>query len=157
MALSPQVLEKLLGIRFDQVDTVQQGALGIEIDCDDGTRRKYIKASGTIAQFDALTPIATTQHQWASTTAANQGVTGVCPVSGVATTNFFWAIVRGPVVVKAATVVALTQLVSTGTSGTLDDTAASAANALGSSGGCGVTAITADGTPAAGQCRAYLS
>lgn len=156
MPLNPQVLEKLLGIRFDQVDTAQVGALGVEIDCDDGTRRKYIKASGTIAQFDALT-FTGTQHNWKSTDAVNQGVAGICPVAGVATTNFFWAIVGGPAVVKAATVVALTQLVSTATSGTLDDTVAAAANALGAAGGKGVTAITADGTPTAGQARVYLS
>lgn len=152
-----EVLEKLLGIRFVQVDTVQKHALGIEIDCDDGTRRRYAKASGSVAQFDALTVLTTTQNNVITTSAASQPVVGVCPVSGVATTNFFWAIVKGPAVVKAATVVALASLVTTATAGTLDDTAASAANALASSSGLGVWSVTADGTPAAGQARVFLS
>lgn len=156
MPLSPQVLEKLLGIRFDVVDTVQQGALGIEIDCDDGTRRKYFKASGAIALNDALVAIATV-HNVKSSDAVNLGVMGVCPVSGVATGNFFWAVVGGPTVVKAATVVALTQIVTTATSGTLDDTAAAVGNALGAASGRGTIALTADGTPSAGLCRVLLT
>lgn len=152
----PGVVQKMLGIDTARVDTVQLCELGAEVDFADGTRRKYLKASGAIAQFDALTYIGT-QSNVKTTDAVNQSIAGVCPVAGVATTNFFWAIIGGPCVVKAATVVALTQLVSTATAGTLDDTAASAANALGAAGGKGVTAITADGTPAAGQCRAALS
>lgn len=163
MALNPQVLDKMLGVRFDLVDTSQLHALGIEIDCDDGTKRKYVRAgSGSIAQFDALTndfgDASGGLFDYDSTTAASQPVHGTYPLAAApADNNFFWMIIRGTAVVKAATVVAGTQLVSTATRGTLDDTAASAANALAMAAGVGVAAITADGTPAAGQARVLLS
>ena len=57
----------------------------------------------------------------------------------------------------AATVVALAPLVTTATSGTLDDTAASAGNALAAASGVGVWSLTADGTPSAGLATVALT
>lgn len=148
---------KVLGIDLSAVDTVQKHELGLEVKCNDGTTRRYVKATTTIAQFDAVTQTAV-NNVVASTTAVVQPVVGINVLSGVSgAASFFFLVVRAlTVVVKAATVVALAPLVSTATSGTLDDTAASAGNALAAACGAGVWSLTADGTPAAGQATVSL-
>lgn len=148
---------KVLGIDLSAVDTTQKHELGLEVNCNDGTRRRYVKATTTVAQFDACTQTIV-NNVIASTTAASQPVVGINVLAGVSgAASFFWLVVRAlTVVVKAATVAALAPLVSTGTSGTLDDTAASAANALAAASGAGVWSLTVDGTPAAGQATVSL-
>ncbi len=157
MAL-PNVLMKHIGVEFNDVDTVQKHALGIELQCDDGTRRKYVRAGAAVAQYDALkVDVAEGAYDLDPTGAVLQPIAGVCPVSGVADNNFFWAIVRGKATVKvAATIVAGAHLVSTATAGTLDDTAAAADVATAASAGIGVTAVV-DDVPSAGLATVVLS
>lgn len=148
---------KLFGVDFTRIDTAQAHEAGLRISGDNGITYKYVKASGTVAQYDAVTYTANS-NEVISTSAAAQAVAGVNQSASVATTNWFWLAVEGAgIVVKAATVVAGTQLVTVATSGTLDDTAASAANALACAAGVGVYAQTADGTPAAGQATVTLT
>lgn len=150
---------KVGAVDITSIDTAKKHETGTKVICNDGTERTYFLASGAIAQFDAVTLSGATPAfgKVKSTDAVAQPVFGVNPLTGVADTNFFWAISGGPVVVKAATVVALSSLITDGTSGRLDDIAGTAANALAAGSGKGVWSITADGTPAAGQCRAILS
>lgn len=152
----PSVQQKLVGVEFNDVDTVRKHALGIELDCDDGTRRKYVRAGGTIALGDALTLDAAEGHyDYHPTSAADQPVLGVA-VTAVADNAFFWAIVRGKATVKvAAAIVAGTPLVPTAVAGTLDDTAAAVGNALAAGSGLGVIAV-ADDVPSAGLATVVL-
>lgn len=149
--MAAEVMRKLLGIKATDVDSVQKHALGIEVDFDDGTRRRYVRAGAAVAQYDALIiDFAEGKFDWQPSAAADVPIVGVCPVSGVSDNYFFWAIVKGPANVKvAATIVAGAILVPIATAGTLDDTAATAANALAMGAGVGVIAI-ADDTPSAG-------
>lgn len=153
--VSPQ--QKILGIEVTDVDTVQKHALGLEVDCDDGTRRRYVRAGAAVAQYDALIiDFAEGPYDYQPSAAADTPIHGVCPVSGVADNNFFWAVVQGKTNVKvAATIVAGAPLVPTAVAGTLDDTAATAANALAMAAGVGVVAIV-DDTPSAGIAQVVL-
>lgn len=148
---------KLLGVDFTKIDTAQSHEAGLKVIADNGIVYKYVKANGSIAQYDAVTYTAT-PNEVISTSAVNTTLAGVNQLSGVLTTNWFWLAVEGAgLVVKAATVVAGTQLVPTATAGTLDDTAAAVGNALAQGSGVGVYAQTADGTPAAGQATVTLT
>lgn len=151
-------MTKLLGIRFTDVDTVQKHALGIEVDCDDGTRRKYVRAGAAVAQYDALiVDFAEGKFDYQPSAVADTPLAGVNILSGISDNYFFWAIVRGPANVKvAATIVAGQPLVPIGTAGTLDDTAAAVGNALAMGAGVGVIGIT-DDTPSAGIALVVLT
>jgi hypothetical protein len=153
----PDVLLKLLGCKFTQVDTAAKHALGIEVDCDDGTRRKYIRAGAAIAANDALkVDVAEGAYDLDPTSAAAQPIAGVA-THAIADNSFSWVIVRGKATVKvAATIVAGAHLVSTGTAGTLDDVAAAAADAQAAAAGIGVTAVV-DDVPSAGLATVVLS
>lgn len=151
------VLFKLLGIDITLVTSDQRHELGIEIDCDDGTRRKYVRAGAAVAQYDALiVDVAEGHYDLTPASAANQPIAGVAPYA--MTDNYYgWVIVRGKATCKvAATVVAGAPLVTTATAGTLDDTAGTADNALAAASGIGVI-LVADDTPSAGLGTVILS
>jgi hypothetical protein len=143
----------LLGVDVDRLDDVAQYAQGSRVIDSGGNTREYVKAGAALAIGDALTmgTYTASNRVWIQTSAVNQPVFGVSHAV-VAINQFSWVYTAPSefVIVKAATVVAGQPLVSTATSGTLDDTAAAAANALAAAGGIGVTAVGADATLGAG-------
>lgn len=144
----PGVLIKHAGIDFNSVDLTPQHALGIEVDCDDGTRRKYVRAGSAIAAGDVLTvDVAEGDNDYQqSAAAADLTIAGAWPSAypAVADNSYFWCVVRGVVSVKAAAaVVAGAPVVTIATAGTVDDTAATAANALASGSGIGGIFVSA--------------
>lgn len=149
----PGVLNKQLGVEFTQVDAgpTFPHTLGIEITCDDGTRRKYVRAGAAIAPGDCLkVDTAEGRNDFDPTSAADQSINGAWPSAfpAIADNSGFWCVVRGDVSVKAAaTVVAGAPIVTTAVAGTVDDTAATAANALASGAGIGgiFTSVTSGG------------
>lgn len=144
------------GVDFSRVDSVQKHPLGWTLHSVGGTLRKYVRAGATVAQYDALTYDSEGINDWQPTSGANQGVYGVCPVSGVADNYFFWAIIKGKANVKvAATITAGAHLASTATAGTLDDVAAAAADAQAAASGVGVIAFL-DDSPSAGIALVHL-
>lgn len=158
----PAVTQKLMGVDVNVVDTVRKHELGLTLDFADGTRRRYVKASGAIALNDALvmdTAVLTAAVPYVvkTSSAALQPIAGVCMVSGVADTNFFWAVVGGKANVKvAAAVAAGAHLATTATAGTLDDVAAAAADAQAAAAGIGTTVLI-DDSPSAGIALVLLS
>jgi hypothetical protein len=140
---------KYLGIDFTQVDAVgaPKHALGLEVDCDDGTRRKYIRAGAAIAATDALkVDFAEGSFDFDPTSAVAQPLAGVATVA-LADNEFGWVIVRGPAIVKAAaTVVAGAHAASTAVAGTLDDVTAAAADAQAAAAGIGAMFRTVTGS-----------
>lgn len=152
------VQQKILGVDPLVVDTTQEHELGLELDFNDGTRRRYVRAGAAVAQYDALiVDQAEGPFDWQPSAAADVPIVGICPVSGVSDNYFFWAITKGVAYVKvAATIVAGAVLVPIATAGTLDDTAAAAGNALAMAAGIGVIAIV-DDTPSAGIAKVLVS
>lgn len=149
----PGVLSKQLGIEFTQVDAgpVFPHTLGIEVYCDDGTKRKYVRAGAAIAPGDVLkVDTAEGPNDFDPVSAADQPIAGAWPSAFpvVADNSGFWVVVGGDVSVKsAATVVPGAPVVTIATAGTVDDTAATAANALASGAGLGgiFTTVAAGG------------
>lgn len=141
----------LLGIDIDRVDDAAQYAVGSRVIDSAGNTREYCRAGAVLALGDALkidtAEFTAATNDMTPTTASPDPVHGVAPAA-IADNGFFWMITAPAkfVAVKAATVVAGTTLVTTGTSGTLDDTAATAAIAQGAAGGVGVFALGADNT-----------
>lgn len=153
----PNVQQKLIGIEFNDVDTVAKHALGLKVSCDDGTERRYVRAGAAIAANDALTQdFAEGIYDWQPTSAVDTPVLGVAPFL-VADNSFFWAIVSGTAFVKvAAAIVVGAVLTPSAVAGTLDDIALTAANAGGAAGGVGVLAVL-DDTPSAGIAKVLLT
>jgi hypothetical protein len=136
------VQSKVLGVDILQVDTVQQHALGLEIQMDDGNVYKYVRAGAAIALGDVLkVDVAEGPNDYDPQVAADIPHAGCWPstrAAAIADNSFFWALIKGNASVKAAaTVVAGTPAISTATAGTVDDTAATAANALAMASGVG--------------------
>jgi hypothetical protein len=50
----PSPIKGTLGIDYSRIDTERKHPLNMEVDFDDGRRRKYIYAHGAIAAWDAL-------------------------------------------------------------------------------------------------------
>lgn len=141
---TPAVGVKVLGINFAQIDAVQKNELGLEVRGNDGRTYKYVKAGAAIALGDALISDGVEGvFDYQPSSAADQSVLGVWPADGgrVAVTDnyYFWCVVGGYVVMKAAaTVVVGAPAITTATAGTVDDTAATAANALATAAGRGL-------------------
>lgn len=96
--MSKSVLQKLLGIDFTAVDSTQKHALGIEVDCNDGNRRKYIRAGAAITAKQVLkVDYAEGPNDFTPTAAVNEMIAGVSEVA--MTDNYFgWVVVKGSVV-----------------------------------------------------------
>ena len=145
---------KLVGVDLGRVTLVQEHELGMYGEGSDGRGYRYSKAGAAIALGDALkTDTAEGINDVDPVSAADQVVVGCWPnesVGGhsaraaIADNSFFWMLVNGDGLTKAATVVAGTPAISVATAGTLDDTAATAANALATAAGCGCVFLTAD-------------
>jgi hypothetical protein len=153
----PTSLEKVLGVDLLATHTVAKHAVGMETTCDDGTRRKYVKAAAAIAANDALKiNVATGPYFFTPTTAALDPVAGVAAVA-IASGSFGWVIVSGKATVKvAAAITAGAHLAATATAGTLDDVTAAAADAQAAAAGKGVVAIV-DDVPSAGLATVVLN
>lgn len=135
--------EKHLGVDVGKIDSVQKAELGFEIQKSDGRRYRYVQASGTINLGDVLMADYTIGGLvWGvkTTTAAVDIVPVGCwpnenPAAGTArvavtTLFFFWMLVKGDALVKAAATVVVGAPAGTiATAGTVDDVAGVAADA----------------------------
>lgn len=108
-------LNEMGGVDFTRVDTVQQHALGIELQDRAGSYRKYVRAGAAIAAGDALKcDIAEGINDYDPTTAANQPIGGIAERL-VADNSFFWMLVQGQtLILKAAAGAVGNTLVSSG-------------------------------------------
>lgn len=114
------VLQKLLGIDFTVNESTQRHELGIEIDCNDGTRRKYVKAGAAVTAGNAvIVDVSAGNNTVIHSSAVAQAVAGIAPVS--LTSGYYgWIIVRGPyATANVATPSAGDMLGTTGTAGRL--------------------------------------
>lgn len=148
----------LVGVDVNLVSTDQKHALGLVVNCDDGTERTYIRAGAAIVANAALTQdFAEGPYDWQATSAVDTPIFGVAPVA-IADNSFGFVITKGVafVLVAAAPGAAGALLTPSAVAGTLDDAVAAAGNALGAASGVGVVLI-ADDTPSAGIAKVLLT
>src|SRR5262245_18093650 len=164
------------GILPSQVDASAMFPVGLETadprNGFTGNTIKYCGANGTIAAGDCIQcgiSFATAAQCHASvisTSAVPQVIEGANDISGVSISSgqFFWVTVKGRMQVKTSAVTAGSTLGTSGTAGTLVHITASAAYAqaealatLAAGAGKAVRAMTATGTPVAGQSFVLLS
>lgn len=123
-----------LGIDPTRVDTVAQFPLGFITEDPragsvPGNKLKYCKFGGTVTvgqatQLDVTATLAERHATVIATSAANQKIEGVSLPSTIASGQFGWIVYSGvATAATAATIVAGAVLLTTGTAGTLDDTA----------------------------------
>lgn len=133
------------GVDVNRVTSTQLHPIGTTVTLANGRRFRYVKAGAAIALGDVLIWDAAEEiYAHTPVSAADQSITGCWPnenEGGIGSSSraaitdnyFFWMLVNGDALVKAAaTVVAGAPAISIATAGTVDDTAASAANALAS-------------------------
>lgn len=146
--------EKDIGVDVIRHGTVQLHELGTIFTQAGGRKFQYVRAGSAIALGDVLKDDVAEGIYDKDTTAAaaDQVMFGAWPNEGdginrartaILDNEFFWALVGGDALVKAAaTVVAGAPIVTIATAGTVDDTAATAANALASASGKGGIFLT---------------
>lgn len=84
-----------LGIDFTVVSTTRLHPLGLEIDCEDGCRRKYIRAGATILAMQCLKIDAVEgPNDYTPTTALLDVLSGVAEVA-IADNSYGWVITHG--------------------------------------------------------------
>lgn len=132
---------KQLGVDVARTSSTALHEIGARYVEPNGREYRYVKAGAAIALGDALVQDAAEEaYAHAPSTAADQVISGFWPNEGgrAAITNdyFFWMLVGGDALVKAAaTVVAGAPYGTTITQGTVDDVTAAAGNALAAAAG----------------------
>lgn len=122
------------GVDPTRVDSVAQFPLGIIVDDPrrgfEGNKIKYVKFGGTVTQgqavqLDVTATLAERHATVIATSAANQKIEGISLPATIASGQFGWLTYQGrhEQAAAAATIVAGAILLTTGTAGTLDDTA----------------------------------
>lgn len=163
--MSYGTLSKILGVDIEITSSSAENELGLIVEAN-GAQYKYVQADDAVAQYDAvkIDPSAAGSGSSANnpfvvtpTANADEVIAGIAQVA-IAAGYYGFILIKGLGVAKVAAGLAAEELlVTTGTAGTLDGTAAAVGNALAAGTGVGVQSYTAIGTPAAGQARVVLS
>lgn len=139
---------KQIGVDVVRTSSTQLHEIGARYAEPNGREYRYVKAGAAIALGDALV-LDTAEEAYAHTpsSAVDQVISGFWPAEGgraaITDNFFFWALVGGDVLVKAAaTVVAGAPYGTTATAGTVDDVTAAAGNAMASASGRGGVFLT---------------
>lgn len=156
------VNQKLLGVKFTDVDDTQKHELGLEVDGIDGNRYKYIRAGAAIAVGDALkVDYAEGPNDLDPISAVSQAIAALAPVA-IADNKFGFVVIQGFLagVKMAGSTAAGAKLGSSATAATLvtitatTPTAAEVIAAIAAAAGRGVICTVAE---SAGVGTAYIN
>lgn len=139
---------KQIGVDVARVTTAAIHEIGALYQEPNGRSYRYVKAGAAIALGDCLIwDSAEETYAHTPSTGVDQVPSGFWPNEGgraaIADNAFFWMLIQGDALVKAAgTVVAGAPYATSATGGTVDDIAAAAGNALASASGRGGIFLT---------------